>query len=44
MNKIFIPKIPYIFPVTRMVRDNMFVRDGLIYDETKKNTPSFELV
>ena len=39
MNKIFIPKIPYIFPVTRMVRDNTFVRDVLIYDETKKIHP-----
>ena len=39
MNKVFIPKIPHIFPVTRMVRDNMFVRDVLIYDETKKIQP-----
>ena len=31
MNKVFIPKIPHIFPVTRMVRDNTFVRDAVSY-------------
>lgn len=39
MNKVFIPNIPYILPVSRMVRDNMFIRDVLIYDENKRKQP-----
>ena len=36
MNKVFVPNIPKVLPITRMIRDNTFIRDVLIYDENKE--------
>ena len=36
---IYVPKIPRALPITRMVKDNAFLRDVLIYDEKKKVKP-----
>ena len=39
MNKVFVPNIPKVLPITRMIRDNTFIRDVLIYDENKRVVP-----
>lgn len=36
---IFIPYIPFILPVTKVLRDNEFVRSVLIVDESKPVKP-----
>ena len=36
---IYVPKIPHALPISRMAKDNAFLRDVLIYDEKKKVKP-----
>lgn len=35
----YVPSIPHVLPVTRMVRDNDKIRDVLVFDEKKRMKP-----
>eukprot|EP00854_Cymbomonas_tetramitiformis_P012615 gene12615-14911_t len=31
---LFVPNVPHVLPVTRIIRDNQFIREVLIYDDS----------
>jgi len=37
--KIYVPSIPHLLPVTRWATENAYVRDLLVFDETKRQKP-----